>query len=520
VRLVLEQCASASVAVTRVAELIDTHGQGKFVLEDGTKVGEDHIFMISDADETFVLEGAGKAWAAYRLEDDIGAISHASSATDKVEDYKAMHAGKAEAASLKELGVLAEARHVFNEFDMDKSNTIDISEFRNVCAALGMDLTDLEARKELRKIDANKDGVLQYAEFESWYLSLKSSEIGAAVFQSANAEPQAVHAMLHERVEPQLPPVPVLTETFSRAGGELHRLCSPMQAVRGSYTDNPNYVATAGQGQNGLTQQQAVAFVAVPSTEEYPVPPPPSNAIPPTAPNVFHVTSPVKPDGDFTPFSFSHVYANADDNAHGRERALRTVEYLTRQNGKINLSNILKALGGYQAELWEADESSRWHPFGRAEVTTAGSFVADIPPEPTRTPIYWCSVGTPRIGVYLPLMLCGELPDLLTGVKPMVSIWGLSNELFAYIGQLKPRDSDNLLTRTREELKDVQEEAFESGYNTAWEAQVFIDSGDNAGAAAVCTTHMAAKAAMLADILRERVVMCRSKYGRLPLSEQ
>ena len=31
-----------------------------------------------------------------------------------------------------------------------------------------------------------------------------------------------------------------------------------VQAVRGSYTDNPNYVATAGQGQNGLTQQQAV----------------------------------------------------------------------------------------------------------------------------------------------------------------------------------------------------------------------------------------------------------------------
>ena len=28
-----------------------------------------------------------------------------------------------------------------------------------VCAALGMDLTDLEARKELRKIDANKVGV-------------------------------------------------------------------------------------------------------------------------------------------------------------------------------------------------------------------------------------------------------------------------------------------------------------------------------------------------------------------------
>ena len=76
VRLVLEQCDTAKDALVRVASLVETYGQGavtaycrtigsspysarltgKFKAVDGSSVGTDNIFLISDAQEAFVIE--------------------------------------------------------------------------------------------------------------------------------------------------------------------------------------------------------------------------------------------------------------------------------------------------------------------------------------------------------------------------------------------------------------------------------------------------------------------------------
>ena len=75
--------------------------------------------------------------------------------------------------------------------------------------------------------------------------------------------------------------------------------------------------------------------------------------------------------------------------------------------------------------MWEYAETSFVHvvltPLAGHSVGTSGW----PGPEPKPRPLPHPTVPMPKLPY--------------TGVKPMVSIWGLSNELFAYIGQLKPR---------------------------------------------------------------------------------
>jgi secernin len=59
VRLTLERSHSALHAVDVLADLIGRHGQGS-TQNDGR---HDHIFMIADRDEAFVLEASGRYWA-------------------------------------------------------------------------------------------------------------------------------------------------------------------------------------------------------------------------------------------------------------------------------------------------------------------------------------------------------------------------------------------------------------------------------------------------------------------------
>jgi len=60
VRLVLERSHSAPHAVETLTDLIGRHGQGVSADEAGVT---DHLFLIADAQEAYVVEAAGKYWA-------------------------------------------------------------------------------------------------------------------------------------------------------------------------------------------------------------------------------------------------------------------------------------------------------------------------------------------------------------------------------------------------------------------------------------------------------------------------
>ncbi|HYT93558.1 MAG TPA: C69 family dipeptidase, partial [Gemmataceae bacterium] len=58
VRLILERAASARQAVDLLTDLVARHGQN----------GNDHIFLIADPSEAFVVEAAGNAWATQEIQ--------------------------------------------------------------------------------------------------------------------------------------------------------------------------------------------------------------------------------------------------------------------------------------------------------------------------------------------------------------------------------------------------------------------------------------------------------------------
>jgi secernin len=66
VRLVLERSHSAQQAVDVLTDLIARHGQGAFngSPEEGAA---DHVFLLADPAEAFVVEAAGAAWAAQEI---------------------------------------------------------------------------------------------------------------------------------------------------------------------------------------------------------------------------------------------------------------------------------------------------------------------------------------------------------------------------------------------------------------------------------------------------------------------
>lgn len=65
VRLALERSHSASHALETITDLIGRHGQSAGPSPDGNDT--DHIFLIADGQEAFVIEAAGHYWAAQEV---------------------------------------------------------------------------------------------------------------------------------------------------------------------------------------------------------------------------------------------------------------------------------------------------------------------------------------------------------------------------------------------------------------------------------------------------------------------
>lgn len=67
-RLALERADTAERAVDVITELLEKYGQGGNCMEDECGFTYHNSFLISDRTEAWVLETAGKYWAAERVE--------------------------------------------------------------------------------------------------------------------------------------------------------------------------------------------------------------------------------------------------------------------------------------------------------------------------------------------------------------------------------------------------------------------------------------------------------------------
>ncbi|KAG0723843.1 Secernin-3 [Chionoecetes opilio] len=85
VRLALERSKSAVMAVEVLAGLLESHGQGGACSEDEPDLIYHNSFLIADATEAWVLETAGKYWAAEQIKSGYRNISNALSIGTKID---------------------------------------------------------------------------------------------------------------------------------------------------------------------------------------------------------------------------------------------------------------------------------------------------------------------------------------------------------------------------------------------------------------------------------------------------
>uniref|UniRef100_A0A8C2EW96 Secernin 3 n=1 Tax=Cyprinus carpio TaxID=7962 RepID=A0A8C2EW96_CYPCA len=85
VRLALERADTAERAVDVITDLLEKHGQGGNCMEDECGLTYHNSFLISDRTEAWVLETAGKYWAAERVKAGYRNISNEYSIETKID---------------------------------------------------------------------------------------------------------------------------------------------------------------------------------------------------------------------------------------------------------------------------------------------------------------------------------------------------------------------------------------------------------------------------------------------------
>jgi hypothetical protein len=102
--------------------------------------------------------------------------------------------------------------------------------------------------------------------------------------------------------------------------------------------------------------------------------------------------------------------------SEGEKAALRSWSRATlllqEQNGSIDLGFIRRIIGGETP-----DDIRRPSTQAAAGNSIVASFAASLSADPAHAPMAWCALGTGSPGLFFPVFLEGELPDLLCGSR-------------------------------------------------------------------------------------------------------
>lgn len=63
----------------------------------------------------------------------------------------------------------ADIAGVFSRFDTNEDGQLEQSELRNLCAQLGTEISEAEAKEAVRILDETKSGYIQFADFVEWF---------------------------------------------------------------------------------------------------------------------------------------------------------------------------------------------------------------------------------------------------------------------------------------------------------------------------------------------------------------
>jgi len=211
-------------------------------------------------------------------------------------------------------------------------------------------------------------------------------------------------------------------------------------------------------------------------------------------------------------FNFADAYTVASrTEGSGAMRRARSCAVLSLRTGTIDARTMMAILSDHSdgqspQEDWQTAVRSSTgicrHPEANGEGgCTAASLVAELCDDGSRLPIYWCSLYSPCLSLFLPIFIEGELPSVLTlgdATPSPDSPWWL----FHGLNRLVLNGPPDAAERVRTCWQPVQQALFASAYDIAREAKQLIDNGRAAQATSRLTTYMATNAARMIDMVQ------------------
>ena len=217
-------------------------------------------------------------------------------------------------------------------------------------------------------------------------------------------------------------------------------------------------------------------------------------------------------------FSFAEAYCDFPARVSGRglQRSARSCGVLNANIGGVEARTMMALLRDHSdgedpkepfCEEMPTSISICVHCHGERRGNTAASLVADLCSDGSRLPVYWCSLYSPCLGVFLPMFIEGQVPQVLavgTAQPSDESPWWLFRAL-----ERRVRRGDQFDTQAIDAIRStwarLQEELLESAYRIATEGQELIDSGQRERASKMLTEYMNCNVNRALSIAREMV---------------
>lgn len=212
-------------------------------------------------------------------------------------------------------------------------------------------------------------------------------------------------------------------------------------------------------------------------------------------------------------FNFADAYTvSSRSEGSGAMRRARSCAVLSLRTGAIDAHTMMAILSDHSdgqspQEDWQTAVRSGTgicrHPEANGEGgCTAASLVAELCADGSRLPIYWCSLYSPCLSLFLPIFIEGELPTVLT-LGDAAPSDGSPWWLFHKLNHLVLKSGLAAAEQVRARWQPMQDELFAGAHELAHQAKDLIDDGHAAEATARLTQSMAFNAARMIATVKE-----------------
>ncbi|MDP3061653.1 MAG: C69 family dipeptidase [Chloroflexota bacterium] len=201
---------------------------------------------------------------------------------------------------------------------------------------------------------------------------------------------------------------------------------------------------------------------------------------------------------------FAKAFCDYEARAAGRgsQRLARTCAVLDLRAGRTDLGTMMSLLrdhssGDTPGEPFQTGIRSHvsvcMHYFAEREGNTAASLVADLCADGSRLPVYWCSMYSPCLGVFLPTFIEGTLPPALAvGDKAPSndSLWWLFRKLERRVRRERDAGCPEAVESVRVAWRSIEDDLLSSAYRVASDARHMMDKGRAEEASLMLTEYM------------------------------